>query len=60
MTTDIDIHTDRCPACGDPIDYCQGHGEIGDPAGCAILDAHDDGYHTTCHPAGCDERTLRP
>lgn len=26
-----------CPACGDPIDYCQGHGEIGDPEGYAIL-----------------------
>lgn len=39
----------RCPACGDVIDYCQGHGEIGDPAGRAILDAHDDGDHTGCH-----------
>lgn len=45
----------RCPACGDPIDYCQGHGEIGDPAGRAILDAHDEGDHTQCHPDGCDE-----
>ena len=26
-----------CPACGDPIDYCQGHGEIGDPEGYAIV-----------------------
>ena len=26
-----------CPACGEPIDYCQGHGEIGDPEGYAIL-----------------------
>lgn len=42
-----------CPACGDPIDYCQGHGEIGDPAGRAILDAHDDGDHSQCHPEGC-------
>ena len=21
----------QCTYCGDPIDYCQGHGEIGDP-----------------------------
>lgn len=27
----------RCPACGDPIDYCQGHGTIGDPRGAAKL-----------------------
>ena len=26
-----------CPACSNPIDYCQGHGEIGDPEGFAIL-----------------------
>jgi hypothetical protein len=45
----------RCPACGDVIDYCQGHGEIGDPAGRAILDAHDDGDHSGCNPAGCEE-----
>ncbi len=44
-----------CPACGDRIDYCQGHGEIGDPAGYAILEAHDDGDHAKCHPNGCDE-----
>lgn len=55
---DTDIPGDedvaRCPACGDPIDYCQGHGEIGDPAGFAILEAHDAGDHTGCHPDGCD------
>jgi len=48
-------YTPRCPACGDPIDYCQGHGEIGDPAGRAILDAHDAGDHSGCHPEGCEE-----
>lgn len=37
-----------CPACGNPIDYCQGHGEIGDPIGFAILKAHDNGDHTVC------------
>lgn len=47
----------RCPVCGDPIDYCQGHGQIGDPIGASILSAHDDGYHGRCDPAGCDERT---
>jgi len=26
-----------CPACGNFIDYCQGHGEIGDPEGYAII-----------------------
>jgi hypothetical protein len=45
----------RCPACGDPIDYCTGHGEIGDPAGAAILARHDDGDHSWCEPAGCDK-----
>lgn len=45
-----------CPACGSPIDYCQGHGEIGDPVGRAILDAHDDGDHAGCHQdADCQE-----
>lgn len=39
-----------CPACGDPIDYCQGHGPIGDPVGAAILEAHDNDDHSTCHP----------
>lgn len=39
-----------CPACGSPIDFCQGHGEIGDPAGAAILKAHDDDDHSGCHP----------
>lgn len=26
-----------CPVCEEPTDYCQGHGEIGDPAGHALL-----------------------
>ena len=30
-----------CQACDEPIDYCQGHGEIGDPFGAAILAAED-------------------
>ena len=43
-----------CPACGDPIDYCRGHGEIGDPKGFAILEDHDAGEHSGCNPNGCD------
>ena len=43
----------RCPACGDPIDYCQGHGEIGDPGGAAILAAHDADDHRFCNLRGC-------
>ena len=45
----------RCPACGDPIDYCQGHGETGDPAGYATLAQHDAGNHNDCADA-CEER----
>ena len=44
----------RCSACGEPIDYCQGHGEIGDPDGWDILARHDAGNHTLCHPEGCE------
>ena len=45
---DAEDYESRCPACGDVIDYCQGHGEIGDPQGFAILQAHDDGDHSGC------------
>lgn len=44
----------RCVACGERIDYCQGHGELGDRWGFAVLEAHDAGDHSTCHPAGCE------
>jgi hypothetical protein len=36
---------ETCPVCGEPIDYCLGHGEIGDPEGHARLleiEAEDD------------------
>lgn len=46
---------ERCPACGNPIDYCQGHGEMGDPYGFAILINHDVDRHRLCHPAGCEQ-----
>lgn len=50
-----DYGTSICPACGDRIDYCQGHGVIGDPRGRAILDRHDSGDHEHCHPtARCE------
>ena len=26
-----------CPACGEPIDYCLGHGEIADPESAALV-----------------------
>ncbi len=45
----------RCPACGQEMDYCLGHGEIGDPVGAAILAAHDDGDHSRCDSRGCDD-----
>ena len=50
----------RCAACGDVIDYCQGHGMIGDPLGYAILQGHDLDYHGACHPAGCPFTSERP
>ena len=40
-----------CPACGNPIDYCTGHGVSGDPAGWSTLNAHDNGDHSLCHEA---------
>ena len=38
-----------CPACGQAISYCPGHGESGDPVGHAILKAHDNDDHGLCH-----------
>lgn len=38
-----------CPACGNPIDYCQGHGPMGDSQNYAILQLHDDDIHHMCH-----------
>jgi hypothetical protein len=50
----------RCPACGDPIDYCQGHGQIGDPVGYRILACHDRDDHGGCHWLGCEDAYFRP
>lgn len=52
----MDEEYGRCPACGSPIDYCQGHGPSGDPAGYAVLEAHDAGDHSGCDPEGCDQK----
>jgi hypothetical protein len=43
----------HCPVCGDVIDYCQGHGQIGDPQGFSIMNDHDNDEHQRCHPQGC-------
>jgi len=51
---DAETAEERCPACGDPIDYCQGHGEIGDPEGFAALELHDLGNHSRCHTDSCE------
>ena len=48
---DDEEYVSVCPACGEFIGYCLGHGDMGDPDGAAILDAHDDGIHDVCHPA---------
>ena len=45
-----------CPACGDYIEYCQGHGEMGDPSGANILRLHDEDNHTLCVGEDCDGR----
>ena len=36
------VSIDSCPACGDEPQYCQGHGDIGDPEGAAILQEWED------------------
>lgn len=44
---------EQCPVCAQPIDYCQGHGEIGDPAGFLGATAHDRDDHSRCDPRAC-------
>lgn len=49
-----------CPACGEPIDYCQGHGLIGDPTGYAKMVRHDADDHDACSPfADCQLEIAR-
>ena len=54
MTEIEEEYISICPACGSVIDYCQGHGEIGDPSNAAILALHDGGYHFRCHENSTD------
>lgn len=42
------VSVDNCPACGEPADYCQGHGEVDDPDGHAVLVQHDLDDHRDC------------
>lgn len=39
-----------CPACGDVIDFCRGHGLMGDTQGYVTLRRHDMGNHRDCDP----------
>lgn len=43
------METTICPVCGEPIDYCQGHGTIGDAYNNSILAMHANGTHDECH-----------
>lgn len=54
VDSEADDVDERCPVCGEPSDYCQGHGEIGDGHGWWRAIAHDHGDHIQCHPAGCE------
>jgi hypothetical protein len=53
MYADEEEIESRCPVCGEPISYCQGHGEIGDPDGFWIMSQHNQGQHLYCDPVGC-------
>lgn len=56
---DLDGIVTYCPACGEATDFCQGHGEIGDPEGHRILTDHDSGRHPQCNPWACTESSIR-
>jgi len=49
---DDEFYVGNCPACGDPMDYCRGHG---DGVGSRILEWHDQDFHDECHENGCDD-----
>lgn len=42
-------HEGICPACGEFISYCPGHGPMGDPHGAETLRLHDLDIHNVCH-----------
>lgn len=52
-------YTAVCPACGEYIDYCQGHGEIGDPDGHDTLARHDRGDHSKCLIGACPDKIVQ-
>lgn len=45
-----------CPICGDPIDYCQGHGELSESDATAYL-LRDGNLHVPCSRYGHDTTT---
>jgi hypothetical protein len=48
-----------CAACGQEVDYCQGHGPIGDPAGHAIIEQHENDDHSECREcADCQDSVV--
>lgn len=49
----VDVQVGMCPACGEAIDYCQGHGPMGDADGYLILHLHERGIHDRCAPRAC-------
>jgi hypothetical protein len=49
------MENEWCPACGDVIDFCRGHGLVGDTRGYVTLRRHDMGNHRDCHPGGCED-----
>lgn len=59
--TENDVYEEpRCPACGEPMSYCRGHGVLGDPRGWEVLNLHEGGDHTACRfSAGCPLLELR-
>ena len=50
MEDSFDEWIEICPVCGEYIDYCGGHGIIGDPFGAAIIEDHyENDKHDNCH-----------
>lgn len=51
----VEAYDDRCIVCAETADYCQGHGEIGDPEGYAAIQDNDGEqfeYRQSQTPAG--------
>lgn len=44
----------KCPACGEPIDYCQGHRLVDDFFAVRVLAMHNNDDHRWCfEPSAC-------